>query len=313
MALFQEPLVMVYDLINKENELPIEVTPQNAPIVKTVAQGSIVTATLKGVRYTGWKNYLDVKYHRIDLGTLFKNVVPSVVTDYGTHSTDIINEVSAATGLSLTDKDIVRVPINWADPENDGVFTCEIKAVDTNLLFTGSFIVKISGMSPTLETVFPNRELAVLRETSPKPQTGPGARQIINAAMLTYGIDYSAIMDFLIDNIPEKTTEVHNDAGWRIQDRLGIELAKKLREVDGNPWMVVNYAPLFNLSSVRVVYHTDVATCEAFEKQDADFGGAPNKDFDRVLLLELDPLRWHGYIPGGRWGIYIHYNNVEVK
>lgn len=313
MALFQEPLAMVYGLINEENELPIEVTPQNAPIVKTTFEGSVVKATLKGVRYSGWKNYLVVSYHRIDLGTLFKNVVPSVVTNYGTHSTDIITEVSAATGLSLTDKDIVRVPINWADPENDGVFTCEIKAVDTNLLFTGSFIVKVSGMSPTLETVIPNRELGVLKETSPKPQTGPGAREIINAAMLTYGIDYSAVKDWLVENIPEKTTEVHNDTEWRIQDKVGIELANKLRSVDNNPWMVVNYAPLFNLSGARVVYHTDVATCEAFEKQNADFGGAPNKDFDRVLLLELDPLRWHGYIPGGRWGIYIHYNNVEVK
>ena len=313
MALFQEPLAMIYGLINDENELPIEVTPANAPIVKTVFQGSAVLATLKGVRYTGWKNYLVVKYHRIDLGTLFKNVVPSVVTNYGTHSTDIITEVSAATGLSLTDKDIVRVPINWADPENDGVFTCEIKVVDSHLLFTGSFIVKISGMSPTLETVFPNRELSVLKDTTPKPQTGPGAREIINAAMLTYGIDYSAIMDFIIKNIPEKVKEANNDTGWVIPDKIGIELANKLRDVDGNPWQVVNYAPLYNLSGARVVYHTDVATCEAFDKQDADFGGAPNKAFDRVLLLEPNVLRWHGYIPGGRWGIYIHYNNVEVK
>lgn len=313
MALFQEPLVMVYELINKENELPIEVTPKNAPIVSTAFQGEMVIAKLKGVRYSGWKNYLSVKYRRIDLGTLFKNVVPSVVTDYGTHSTDIINEVSAATGLSLTDKDIVRVPINWADPENDGVFTCEIKAVDTNLLFTGSFIVKISGMSPTLETVFPNRELDVLRDTTPKQPTAAGSSEVINSTMFTYGIDYSAIMEFILDNIPDKEMEVHQDRGWLIPEKIAVELANKLRDVDANPWTVVNYAPYYNLSGARVIYHTDVETCEAFDKQLIDNGGAPNRAFDRVLLIEPGTSRWHGYVPGNRWGIYIHYNNVEVK
>lgn len=303
MALFKSLTDILYERINAENVLPEPVTPANAPIVLYThgANGASV-AQLKGVRYSGWSNYVDLKYTRINLATLFLNVLPRVETGYGIKARDIIGQVSSALGLNLIATDVVDHPISWNDPEDDQVYTCKIEMVPNHPLFYGFFIVEIAGMTPSLETMVGVRDMDGLKDTSPH-------EGYTNSTIITYGTDYSAIGAWLKANIAIKTDNV----ATVMPMPLLRELAEQLKSVDGRPWMYSHANTHFNLAAAKIYHHMAVKDSTMPLIQKTGYGTAPHGDFDNYILIIPSKTYWYGYklTDPGLWGIYIHYNSID--
>lgn len=303
MALFTDITTFLYARINAENVLPEPVTPTNAPVVKFThgANGASV-AQIKGIRYSGWSRYLDLKYTRIDLATLFKNVLPRITTGYGTKAADIIGQVSSTLGLDLKVIDIVNHPINWNDPEHDRVYTCKIEMVPNHPMFYGFFTVEIAGMTPDLAVMVGVREMDGLKDTSPH---NPGS----NSTVLTYGTDYSAIGAWLKENIPQKT----DDTPVALSTMLIHQLTEQLKGVDGRPWIYSHGLSYYNLAEAKIYHHQAVANSNLGAKQGTGYNTAPNPDFDNYILILPSSTYWQNMPASnpGLWGIYLHYNSFD--
>jgi len=311
MSLFKDLSTLIYQRINAENELPEPVTPENAPIVSIThgANGASVVK-LKGVRYSGWKNYLEVKYTRIDLAVLFKNVLPRITTGYGTNSTDIIGVVSATLGIDLTADDIVRHPINWGDPEGDYIYTCVIEMAPNHPLFYGSFVVEIAGMSPSLDVMISVRDYDTLLDTSPHMVTTPGATFVQNVSIVSYGVDYSAVATWLSEKIPLKA----NGAPVDLSDALIKELIEVIKGVDGQPWTFANLASLYNIRGAKLTFHGPTAESTLPATQPLNGNTAPNQSYDNYILLTPNPTYTVGYKVNDKyWGFYFHYNTMSKE
>lgn len=303
MALFRSITDILYDRINAENVLPEPVTPSNAPVVLYThgANGASV-ARLKGVRYSGWSNFIDVKYTRISLATLFLNVTPRVYTGFGLTARDIIGQVSSALGLGLIATDVVDHPISWNDPEDDQVYTCRIEMVANHPMFYGFFTVEIEGMTPSLETMIGIRDMDGLKDTSPHDG-------YTNSTIITYGTDYSAIGAWLKANVPQKSDNV----AVAMPVALIRELTEQLKGVDGRPWLYSNANTHFNLSDAKIYHHMAVKDSIMPQTQLLDSRTAPNAAFDNYILIIPSKTYWTGYklTDPALWGIYLHYNSID--
>jgi len=303
MALFRSFTDILYDRINTENVLPEPVTPSNAPIVLYThgANGASV-ARLKGVRYSGWTNFIDLKYTRIDLATLFLNVRPRIFTGHGLTARDIIGQVSSALGLELIAVDVVDHPISWNDPEDDQVYTCRIEMVANHPMFYGFFTVEIEGMTPTLDVMVGIREMDGLKDTSPHDG-------YTNSTIITYGTDYSAIGAWLKANIAQKS----DNFAATMPMPLLRELAEQLKGVDGRPWMYSHANTHFNLADAKIFHHMAVKDSPLPKSQPRDYSTAPNDEFDNYILIIPSKTYWMGYklTDPALWGIYLHYNTID--
>lgn len=303
MALFNSLTDILYARINAENVLPEPVTPLNAPAVLfTHGANGASMARLKGVRYSGWSNFVDLKYTRIDLAKLFLNVQPRIKTGYGITARDIIGQVSSTLGLGIGTTDVVNHPISWNDPEDDQVYTCRIEMVPNHPMFYGYFTVEIEGMTPSLETMVGIRDLDGLKDTSPH-------EGYTNSTIITYGTDYSAIGAWLKAKIAIKTDNVAASMSMP----LLRELAEQLKSVDGRPWMYSHANTHFNLADAKIYHHMAVKDSTMPLIQKTGYGTAPHGDFDNYILIIPSRTYWYGYkaTDPNLWGIYIHYNSID--
>lgn len=300
MALYsQSRLGELLKLIHKDNPvLTTEMTADNITVsaVTAITGAKNTSALVTGVKYKGYRGSQTVKYNRIDLATLHKNVVPHVAvpadTDRTLHAT--LPFINAQLGIFLEKTDFPDQVLTM-DPTNLD-FKATITLAAGHPLYIGALEIRFNGFAISLDSLVVQRDLNLLKDNSVH-QAGRYCQTLLN-----YGVDYSAI-SALLKTIPSPgVTTTFSDA-WAKQ------LVAALSSVDGLPWTWSTLANKpFNMRGLQFYYNGPPIP---------QFGGSalnpePDYRYDRVLAIQCNSTYCTNLAPGANgWWMFIHYDLVE--
>lgn len=296
MALYsQTRLGELYKLIQKDNPqytLPFSTSNVSVTQITALSSGDRNTsAKLTGVRWSGYRNANTVKYNRIDLGELTKNVPVEIRVpgDAGRTLYAVLPYINAQLGIYLeqtdfTDDDLVQSGVSYGTT---------ITMPATHPIYIGSLTFKAVGYIFDLEMMVNERDLGVVTESSPKV-TGK-----TNPSILTYGFDYTAIADTLATFVTDGSVVYLTAAQSKV-------LAQALSNVDGFPWRSSNSLAEFNLYGSSISYNARPSA--------ASVAGTPAPDlsYDRVLCVNVASNNCSNIAPSsGGWTLMFHYDIIK--
>jgi len=272
--------------------LPTKLNQNNTYVAKLTSQAEAATATLAGRYGSGVKGLRDVKYHRLDLAKLTKNLTLQVKVNEPKAVLDALLEIFESTGLAFAHSDLVPVslPANQTLP-----YRTTLKAASTSLVYYGQCEVEFVYGPVTLVNLVQSRELALTLEGVP----GSSAHQ--RAEWETFGADYTSIADKLL-------AVTLGTLDWAVEGnathQVALALAYDLNSIDGLPW-ATGATDLWTLKGAVVRYN---GRTNAYD--DAWYSSLnirrPNTRFDRVLVIDFP----HDNSTAGLYGstAFIHYN-----
>lgn len=179
---------MLLDAINIENNL------QNNPLTwnqiaagfpeKVTSAGADKNTRLiiYGLKQGGYKGTVTLKYDRISLPEIFRNVTPVVVTEPVALLSQLLPKLNKTYGLSLDKDDIIEQSV--ADLGEDFLITVQLRA--GCVAWEGDFELRFTKFRPKLKDVIADNVLDVI--VAPFPMgTKPRAEYV------AYGYDYSTM------------------------------------------------------------------------------------------------------------------------
>lgn len=179
---------MLLDAINIENNL------QNNPLTwnqiaagfpeKVTSAGADKNTRLiiYGLKQGGYKGTVTLKYDRISLPEIFRNVTPVVVTESVALLSQLLPKLNKTYGLSLDKDDIIEQSV--ADLGEDFLITVQLRA--GCVAWEGDFELRFTKFRPKLKDVIADNVLDVI--VAPFPM---GAKP--RAEYVAYGYDYSTM------------------------------------------------------------------------------------------------------------------------
>ncbi len=181
---------MLLDAINIENNL------QNNPLTwNQIAAGfpeKVTTAgadkntrlIIYGLKQGGYKGTVTLKYDRISLPEIFRNVTPVVVTEPVALLSQLLPKLNKTYGLSLDKDDIIEQSV--ADLGEDFLITVQLRG--GCVAWEGDFELRFTKFRPKLKDVIADNVLDVI--VAPFPMgTKPRAEYV------AYGYDYSTMSE----------------------------------------------------------------------------------------------------------------------
>lgn len=181
---------MLLDAINIENNL------QNNPLTwnqiaagfpeKVTSAGADKNTRLiiYGLKQGGYKGTVTLKYDRISLPEIFRNVTPVVVTEPVALLSQLLPKLNKTYGLSLDKDDIIEQSV--ADLGEDFLITVQLRA--GCVAWEGDFELRFTKFRPKLKDVIADNVLDVIVAPFPKG-TKPRAEYV------AYGYDYSTMSE----------------------------------------------------------------------------------------------------------------------
>lgn len=179
---------MLLDAINIENNL------QNNPLTwnqiaagfpeKVTSAGADKNTRLiiYGLKQGGYKGTVTLKYDRISLPEIFRNVTPVVVTEPVALLSQLLPKLNKTYGLSLDKDDIIEQSV--ADLGEDFLITVQLRS--GCVAWEGDFELRFTKFRPKLKDVIADNVLDVI--VAPFPMgTKPRAEYV------AYGYDYSTM------------------------------------------------------------------------------------------------------------------------
>lgn len=179
---------MLLDAINIENNL------QNNPLTwnqiaagfpeKVTSAGADKNTRLiiYGLKQGGYKGTVTLKYDRISLPEIFRNVTPVVVTEPVALLSQLLPKLNKTYGLSLDKDDIIEQSV--ADLGEDFLITVQLRS--GCVAWEGDFELRFTKFRPKLKDVIADNVLDVI--IAPFPMgTKPRAEYV------AYGYDYSTM------------------------------------------------------------------------------------------------------------------------
>lgn len=298
MAIYdQTRLGELYRLIKTDNPSIPDLTDDTVVVSAITPQGTgkNTSADITGIKYKGWRGKVTVKYDRIDLATLTKNMqvkvhVPATAekTLYG-----VLPSINNALGIYLEQSDFpdATLTLNPTTLFYEGKITLSAG----HPIYIGVLNFAVEGFGVSLDSLVTKREVA-----------GPPDNSIHQAGkicqtVLQYGVDYSAICQYLKTFLSPGVATTLSDNGAR-------ELAKMLAGVDNLPWNWNSTAKDFNLRGAQYFYNG------APKPQYAGSALNPTPDlkYDRVLIVQASSTYCSNLAPGANgWWLFIHYDLVE--
>lgn len=298
MAIYdQTRLGELYRLIKKDNPTIPDLTDDTVVVSGiTVQTGSKNTScTITGIKYKGWRGQIAVKYNRIDLATLTKNMQVKVHVPASAEKTlyGILPSLNNALGIFLEQGDFPDAVLSL-NP-NTLVYEGKIVLAAGHPIYIGELTVSVEGFGVSLDALVTKRELS-----------GPADNSVHQAGkicqtMLQYGVDYSAICQYLKTHISPGTSTTLSDNGARL-------FAQQLASVDGLPWNWNSAAKDFNLRGCQVYYNGPPKPQFA----GSALNPTPDLKYDRVVVFQANPTYCSNLAPGANgWWMFAHYDLVE--
>lgn len=282
--------IEILKAISAENAFETPLTPANAVLSNFTHGVDHSLCTVDGVRYSGLKSYKNIKYNRISIESLFKNIKLIIEAPTCRTSKDILPYFNAAYGISLTESDIVDHPISWFDPEGDRIYECVLEIKANHPLYYGSVKVSVSGIVLDIEKIITVTDVDGIIDSSTHV-----AKQMC-VTMTTYGVDYTAISGWLINNIPF--------GGGPLSQKVAIELGTLLSGVDGLPWSYSDKKLPFNLKGAIAAVH---CPANQYSDQYPPPAAQPSGAQSIVIVLQPSPNdtnpTWQR-----NWGYFIQYD-----
>ena len=141
----------IFDLIKKANpdaELDTAKVTLGEPVVSTGTYNTEITVA--PVKNLGYVNKQTFQYNRIDAGLYFLNVLPKLLVETATTTTDLLPVINEQYGLTLTEDDV------WV--EQVGALPLDGSAIEHGVFFrpecltwVGGFTVRVA-RKPPVET-----------------------------------------------------------------------------------------------------------------------------------------------------------------
>lgn len=231
---------LVVDLINVANTLALNDAKVSfqTPVALVDDESTLNTkVNVKAVSGGGYRGNVDVKYNRLDLALLFKNIAVNLNVDLSSIASpttkDLLNTLNLKYGLNIVVDEIIDAPI---DMSGAGPHTHSIAAEDS-LAYIGSLDVTI-GPDPEigerLDTVILTSNLNGL--LYPNADTTKA-----QAREYSWNVDGSGISQYLqVRVVGEKIAD----------DSLAVELNK----VVSDTWVYNAGAADYNTAGAEVIY-----------------------------------------------------------
>lgn len=232
---------LVVDLINVANTLALNDSKVTfgAPTALTDDESNLNTSIpVNAISGSGYRGSVVVKYNRLDLPLLFKNIAVNLNVDLseieGPTTKDLLSTLNAKYGLAITEEEVVNAAI---DVSGDLPHVAQITAADTCEAYIGTLSVTIGpdpDVGERLDTVVLTTNLNGLLY----PNTDTTKAQ---AREYSWGIDASAISAYLQVRTVD---EVINDTS----------LAVELNKVSSDTWIYDAATADYNTAGAKVIY-----------------------------------------------------------
>lgn len=289
----------LYRLINRDNPgLVLTLTPENVTVTGVTALTSgerNTSALVTGTKYSGYRGSNTVKYNRIDLEVLTKNVMFSVSVSPETPRdlNSILPFVNAKLGIFLEPGDYVNGPLtpNQESLLFEGVFNIAAN----HPIYRGALRVVVQGYTVSLE------DLVRVREANPLKDQSPHVTGRFNASILTFGHDYTNLQNLWVGWVPGTFVP-----GVNLTELNAKNLASALSAIDGLPWTFANTNREFNLRAAQVLYDGPPIPQWAGSEANPE----PNYTYDRVLIIQPNATFCSNLAVGKGWGIMLHYDLI---
>lgn len=188
---------------------------------------------IKGRYGEGVRGKLRVKYAKLDIAILLKEITPLVYFSGATSVVDLLPAINARYGFDLTVDDVVDHPVS-----SDGK-SVKLEMAVAGTLYKGTVQLAIENALPHLE------DMVVERQLDPVLSDWPIVERM-NGSFLSIGHDY---------------TEVGDRLSGYTQGVLATptELVSLLNRVDGVPWTTIQGAA-YSLADCEVLFNGSVST-----------------------------------------------------
>lgn len=194
MSIYDKPSrEMLLEAINRDNNLTgskaltwNQIASGFPEVIQSEGAQRNTRVLLYGLNGQGYKGNVTIEYDRIDMPTLFRGVVPVVITDPVGKLSELLPFLNEKYGLSLIPDDIVDQSVK--DLGESWVLDVQVK--NGCLAWQGGFTLRFAKFVPNLKDVVTDVDLSVI--VAPytlglKPQ----------AEYVTYGYDWTEIKDTL--------------------------------------------------------------------------------------------------------------------
>lgn len=230
--------------------------------------------TVKGRYGSGVRTKVIVKYNKLDVALLLKNVDAGVNFTGALTTKDLLPAFNTRYGFDLTADEIVDKPL-----ENGGKLA-RLELNSKSTLYRGITTFKVDPALPTLGSVVGVRQLDPVLQYWPV-QSG------FNGSMVSIGHDYTAV-GLQLSSIVVGALSAAN----------ATQLAGWLTSVDSNPW--VGHGPAqYSLNSAEVIYNGPV------EGVDAEYAPLLRAFYNRILIIKPNPVQNTNM---GSAPVAFHYN-----
>lgn len=231
---------LVVDLINVANTLALndaKVTFGVPSALEDDESGLNTGLNVKAISGAGYRGAVDVKYNRLDLALLFKNIAVNLNVDLSSVASpttkDLLGTLNTKYGLGITIDEVVDAPV---DITGEGPHTHTITAQDS-LAYIGTLTLTIgpdADVGERLDTVVLVTNLNGLLY----PNTDTTKAQ---AREYSWGVDASPISAYLQVRVVD---EVISD------NSLAVELNK----IVSDTWIYDAAAADYNTAGAKVIY-----------------------------------------------------------
>ena len=255
---------MLLDAINIENNL------QNNPLTwnqiaagfpeKVTSAGADKNTRLiiYGLKQGGYKGTVTLKYDRISLPEIFRNVTPVVVTEPVALLSQLLPKLNKTYGLSLDKDDIIEQSV--ADLGEDFLITVQLRS--GCVAWEGDFELRFTKFRPKLKDVIADNVLDVI--VAPFPM---GAKP--RAEYVAYGYDYSTMGETFKTWAVNRTLtqddidELNETVGLKLVNKTGANAAAGEIALSGAKVTSINTVTansLFNIMYEKAIVITLAAT-----------------------------------------------------
>lgn len=209
MSIYDKPSrEMLLEAINRDNNLTgskaltwNQIASGFPEVIQSEGAQRNTRVLLYGLNGQGYKGNVTIEYDRIDMPTLFRGVVPVVITDPVGKLSELLPFLNEKYGLSLIPDDIVDQSVK--DLGESWVLDVEVK--NGCLAWQGGFTLRFAKFVPNLKDVVTDVDLSVIIAPftlGPKPQ----------AEYVAYGYDWTEIKTTLTTDWIYNRTLTASDA-----------------------------------------------------------------------------------------------------